>query len=218
MAKQFLIIGAGRFGTSVAKTLYKLGHDVMVVDNDENLINNISSDVTNAVQADVVSEKVLRALGIKGFDAVILAISSDLHISVMTALLLVEMKAKHIVAKAQTELHGRLLDKIGVNRIIFPEQDMGKKLAHSILAPSIVDLFELSDEYSVVEAKAPKEMVGKTLSELDLRAKMGVNIIAIRSENDTYTNISPVAEDKVKEGDTIIAIGDNKAFKKMEWI
>lgn len=218
MAKQFLIIGAGRFGTSVAKTLYGLGHDVMVVDIDEELIQKISGDVTNAVQADVSSEKALQALAISNFDAIVLAISSDMHSSIMAAILLFELGARYVVAKAQTELHGRVLKKLGVNRVVYPEQDMGNKLAHSILAPSIVDLFELSDTYSVLEVNAPEEMSGKSLGALDLRARHGVNVIAIRSSNGGKVNISPVAEDVIEPGDLVIAIGNNKDFKGLGWI
>ncbi len=218
MAKQFLIIGAGRFGTSVAKTLYGLGHDVMVVDIDEELIQKISGDVTNAVQADVSSEKALQALAISNYDAVVLAISSDMHSSIMAAILLFEMGARNVVAKAQTELHGRVLKKLGVNRIVYPEQDMGKKLAHSILAPSIVDLFELSDEYSVVEVNASEEMSGKSLGALDLRARHGVSVIATRSSNGGKINISPAAEDVIELNDLVIALGNNKDLKGLGWI
>ena len=218
MGKQFLVIGAGRFGSTVAKTLYGMGHEVMVVDSDEERVQNINAEVTSVVQADTSSEKVVKALGINKFDAVILAISSDMHSSIMTAILLIEMEARYVVAKAQTELHGRVLKKIGVNQIVYPEQDMGRKLAHSIMAPSIVDLFELSDEYSVVEVKAPEDMVGKSLRELDLGARLGISIIAIRSSDGGKTNISPVAEDTFETDDLIIAIGKNTSLKKLEWI
>lgn len=218
MAKQFLVIGAGIFGSSVAKTLYNLNHDVMVVDSDEELVQKISSEVTNAVQADASSERALNALGIENYDAVVLAISSDMHSSIMAAILLIELQAKYVVAKAQTELHGRVLKKIGVNRIVYPEQDMGKKLAHSILAPSIVDLFELSNQYSIVEVRATEDLVGKTLGELDLRARHGIAIIAIRSSDGGKTNISPAAVDTIETDDIIIAAGTNSDLKELGWI
>jgi trk system potassium uptake protein len=218
MGKQFLIIGAGRFGTSVAKTLYDAGHDVMVLDSSEELVQNISSQVTNAVQADATSEKALRALGIENYDVIVVAISSDMHSSIMAAIMLVELKAKYVVAKAQTELHGRVLKKIGVNRVVYPEQDMGKKLAHSIIAPSIVDLFDFSNQYSIVELIATEELIGKSLGELDLRARKGIAIIAILSSNGDKTNITPAAVDKIEEGDIIIAAGTDSNLKKMGWM
>lgn len=218
MKKSFLVIGAGRFGTSVASTISDLGHDVMVIDNDENLIQQISSEVTNAITANSTSETALKALGIRDFDAVILAIGQDVQASIMTAILLVEMEAGYIVAKAQTDLHGKVLNKIGVNRVIHPERDMGQKLAHSLISPTIIDLIEVSDEYSVVEVSAPENMVGKTLKDLNLRALYGISIIALRRNHGDKTNIAPVAEDVIQADDIIVAVGDNKGLKKLEWI
>lgn len=217
MAKQFLVIGAGRFGSSVAVTLNSLGHDVMVVDKSESLVQQISDSVTHAIQADTTSESVLRALGIKDYDVAVVAIGHEIQSSIMTSILLIELGARYVVAKAQTEMHGKVLKKIGVNRVIFPERDMGQKLAHSLISPNIIDLIELSDHYSVVEVNAPREMAGRTMQDLDLRAKFGVNVIALRSE-DGKTNIAPGAGDTVRAGDILIAVGDNKALGKIGWI
>lgn len=217
MNKSYLVIGAGRFGSSVARNLYELGHDVMVVDNNETIIQQISDEVTNAVTANAVSETSLKALGVKDFDAVILAIGFDIQASIMAAILLLELEAKYIIAKAQTELHGKVLNKIGVHRVVYPERDMGLKIAHSLNAPTIIDLIELSEEYSVVEVTAPENMVNKTLKELDLRARYGITVIALRRKNGNKTNISPDAEDKVLPGDIIVAVGENKFLKKLEW-
>lgn len=218
MPKSFLVIGAGRFGTSVAKTLFNLGQDVMVVDRNEKLVQQISDEVTGAVRADSTSEDALKALGVKDYDAVIVAIGVDIQSSIMTAILLVEMGARQIIAKAQTELHGKALSKIGVHRIVYPERDTGQKLAHSLIAPTIIDMIELSDDYSVVEVNAPDDMVGKSLKELDIRARYGVSIIALRREDEQKTNISPRAEDVIEEHDIIVAIGENKALRKLGWI
>jgi len=216
--KQFLVIGAGRFGSSVARNLFKLGHDVMVMDNDEEKVEQFSSEVTNAVKADASSEACLKALDIKNFDTVVLAIGDDIQASIMAAILLIELGAKRIVAKARTMLHGKVLDKVGVNQVVFPERDMGQKLARSLIAPTIIDMIELSDDYSVVEVSAPTEMVGKSLKELNLRARYGISIIALRRNNGHKTIISPVAEDIIEKEDIIVAIGENKYLKKMEWI
>jgi trk system potassium uptake protein len=216
--KSVLIIGAGRFGLSVARTLYNLGHEVMVVDKDENLIQQISGDLTTAVTANTTSEASLKALGVNDFDAVVLAIGFDTQASIMTAILLVEMEAKYVVARAQTDLHGKVLEKIGVNRTVYPERDMGQKLAHSLIAPTIIDLIELSKDYSVVEVMAPDEMIGKSLMELDLRARLGVSVIALRRLNGEKMNIAPAAEDRIEKGDLIVAVGENKHLKRLEWI
>jgi trk system potassium uptake protein len=218
MKKSFLVIGAGRFGSSVAFTLHESGHDVMVVDKDEELIQQISSEVTDAVTANAASETSLKAIGVRDFDAVVLAIGFDIQASIMAAILLVEQEAKYIVAKAQTDLHGKVLNKVGVNRVVYPERDMGHKLARSLIAPTIIDMIELSDEYSVVEVTAPGEMVGKSLLELNLRARYGVSVIAFRRKNKGKTLISPVAEDVIEADDIIVAIGENKHLKKLEWV
>jgi len=216
--KSFLVIGAGRFGKSVARTLCGLGHDVMVVDNDETIIQSISNEFTDALTADVSSEASLKALGVRDFDAVVLAIGFDIQASIMAAILLIEMGAKYIVAKAQTDLHGKVLNKVGVNRVVYPERDMGHKIARSLIAPTIIDMIELSDDYSVVEVTAPEEMVGKSLVELDLRARYGTSVIALRRNNGGKTLISPAAEDLIEANDIIVAIGENKFLKKLAWV
>lgn len=218
MAKEFLVIGAGRFGSSVARTLYRQGYDVMVVDKDEALVQQISGEITNAVKADATSEASLNALGIKDFDAVVIAIGDDVQASIMTAILVVEMGAKKTLAKAQNEIQGKVLSKIGINKVVFPERDMGQKLAHSLISPTIIDMIELSDYYSVVEVSAPEEMIGQTLLKLNLRARYGVSVIALRRSNSGQTIISPVAEDLIEAGDIIVAIGENKHLKKLGWI
>lgn len=215
--KQFLVIGAGRFGSSVARSLYKQGHDVMVMDNDEEKVQQYSNEVTNAVKADASSESCLEAIDVKHFDTVVLAIGDDMQASIMAAILLIELKAKRIVAKARTELHGKVLDKVGVNQVVFPERDMGQKLARSLIAPTIIDMIELSDDYSVVEVNAPENMVGKSLKQINLRARYGISIIALRRNNGNKTIISPVAEEIINKEDIIVAIGENRCLKKMEW-
>lgn len=217
MSKQYLVIGAGRFGTSVATTLYELGHKVTVVDNDVALVQQIGDSVTRAVQANATSEAALNALGIKDFDVVIVAIGDDMQASIMASILLIEAGARYVVAKAHTELHSKTLFKIGVNRVVFPERDMGQKLAHSLSAFNIVDLIELSTDSNVVEVAAPAEMIGQSLKELNLRARFGINVIALRGV-DGKTNISPGAEDVINIGDFIVAVGENKALRKIGWV
>lgn len=218
MRKQFMVIGAGRFGASVARTLIEMNHDVLVVDKDETMIQQISAEVTDAVTADAASEKAMQALGVNNFDAIVLAIGDDVQASIMAAILLIELKARYIVAKAQSDLQGKVLSKVGVHRVVFPERDMGIKLAHSLIAPTIIDMIELSDQYSVVEVSAPKDMIGKTLKELDLRGRYQISVIALRQDHGSKTNISPAVDDRLSGGDLIIAIGENKALKKLEWI
>ncbi|NLJ56251.1 MAG: TrkA family potassium uptake protein [Firmicutes bacterium] len=210
--KSFAVIGAGRFGTSVALSLTKMGHDVLVIDSDEKKIQELSDRVTHAVQADTTNEHVLKTLGITNFDAVVVAIGTSLQASVLTSIILKELGAKYILSKAQTDLHGKLLEKIGVNRVIFPERDMGLRIARSLSSTNILDFIEFSPDYSVTEFIAPLKMHGKTLGGLHLRAKHGVNVIAIRSGE--KINISPLADDIIRKGDLLIVIGENRVLEK----
>jgi trk system potassium uptake protein len=218
MARQFLVIGAGVFGSSVARNLYLLGHDVMVMDIDESQVKKISNEVTHVVEGDSTNGKALEALDIGSFNAVILAIGENLQVSIMTTIMLIELKARFIVAKAQSELHGKVLEKLGVGHVIFPERDMGKRLARNIIAPSMVDLIELSDKYGVVEVAASEDMIGKSIKELDLHKKHGINIIALRRDDKDDPVMLPMPDDIIQEEDVIVAIGSYDAHKKMNWI
>mgnify|MGYP000993142641 CR=1 FL=1 len=211
--KSFAVIGAGRFGASVALAFTKMGHDVLVIDSDEKKILELSDQVTHAVQADATNEQVLKTLGITNFDAVVVGIGIDLQASILTSIILKELGAKYVLAKAQTNLHGKVLEKIGVNRVVFPERDMGLRIARSLSSMNILDFIDFSPDYSVTEFIAPKKMLGKTLGELHLRARHGVNVIAIRSGE--KINISPLADDVIEKDDLLIVIGENKALEKL---
>jgi len=213
-AKQFAVIGIGRFGASVATTLYDMGHDVLAIDNDEDRVEGIINRVTHAVVADSTSESALSSLGITNFDVVIVSIGKDTQASILTTLILKEMKVKYIAAKALTALHGRVLQKIGADRIIFPERDMGVRLAHNLVATNVLDFIELSPDYSIVEVIAPDDMTGKSLRELNLRTKYGVNVMAIFS-SDKQINVSPAATDRLKAGDILMVLGRNDCIQKL---
>ncbi len=212
--KQFAVIGIGRFGASVATTLYEMGHDVLAIDNDEERVESIIDRVTHAVVADSTSETALKSLGITNFDVVIVSIGKDIQASILTTLILKEMKVKYVVAKARTALHGKVLQKTGADRIVFPERDMGVRVAHSLVASNILDFIELSPDFSIVEIIAPEDMWGKSLRELDLRAKYGVTVLAIRSA-DRKINISPGAGDRLAAGDMLVVVGNNECIHKL---
>jgi trk system potassium uptake protein len=154
----------------------------------------------------------LKTLGITNFDVVVVAIGVDLQASILTSLMVKEMGAKYVLAKARTSLHGKVLEKIGVDRVVFPEKDMGLRIARHLTAVNVLDFIDFSPDYSVTELVAPLKMEGKSLSSLALRAKYGINVIAIRSGK--KINISPLAEDIIKKGDILIILGDNKALEK----
>lgn len=212
--KQFVVIGLGRFGTSVAKTLYSLGNDVLAIDVDEETVQNISDSVTHSVQADATDENTLRSLGIRNFDVAVVTIGSDLQSSVMVTLLLKELGVGYIIAKANNEIHAKVLYKIGADRVVLPERDMGVRVAHNLVSSNILDYIELSPDYSIAEIANPRAWEGKTLQELNLRANYGINIVAVKRDNEI--NVSPMADDKLEVGDVIVAIGCADELNKLE--
>lgn len=213
-SKQYAVIGLGRFGSSVAKALYDLNYDVMVIDMDEERIQENMNNVTHAVQADSTDEVALKSLGIRNFDVVVVAIGQNIQASILTTLIIKEMGIETIVVKAQNQLHAKVLYKIGATKVIFPERDMGVRVAHNLVTPNILDYIELSEEYSIVEILSSDIMAEKTLVDLNIRAKFGCNVMALKNEN--YINVSPSAQDKIKKGDIMVVIGHNKDLRKFE--
>lgn len=212
--KQFIVIGLGRFGTSVAETLYALGNDVLAVDIDEEAVQNIAERVTHAVQVDANDEVSLRALGIGNFDVAIISIGSDIQANILSTLLVKEMNVKHIITKANNALHAKVLYKIGANRVIFPERDMGIRVAHNLCSSNILDYIELSPDFSIAEIVTPKEWEGHSLKDLDLRVRYSVNVVAIK--RDDNIEVSPSADEVIQEGDIIVAIGGTAELNGIE--
>lgn len=212
--KQYVVIGCGRFGGSVARTLYNMGHDVLAIDSSGETIQYISEEVTHAIQADATDESVLKSLGIRNFDVAIITIGSNIQASVMTTLMVKELGVKYVVAKANNEIHAKLLFKIGADRVVFPERDMGIRVAHNLVSSNILDYIELAPEYSIMEITAPSEWTGKTLLDLNIRSKYGINVMAIK--HDSQINISPVAADYIRDGDILVVVGRNKDLEKLE--
>ncbi|WP_194190585.1 potassium channel family protein [Clostridium chrysemydis] len=215
MAKrQFVVIGLGRFGSSVAETLYGLGNDVLVIDKDEDLIQDISDKVTHAVQMDATDENALRSLGLRNFDVAVVTIGSNIQASVMVTLLVKELGVRYIIAKGNSDLHAKVLYKIGADRVILPEKDMGVRVAHNLVSESILDFIELSPDYSIMEIESLEEWTGSTLGELKLRSKYGINVMAIKRGDEI--NLSPLADDVVEAKDILIAIGSAEDLSKLE--
>ena len=212
--KQFVVIGCGRFGSSIAKTLYNLGHEVLAIDADEEKVQDIAEEVTHAVQADVTDENVLTELGIRNFDVVIVSIGSNYEASIMATLIAKELGVKRVIAKAHDALHGKVLSKIGADRIIYPERDMGVRVAHNLVSSNILDFIELSSDYSILEITALDQWADKTLKELALPTKYGINVMAIKRGK--RINVSPYADDVIDKGDILVVIGSTEDIKKIE--
>ncbi len=212
--KQFAVIGCGRFGSSVAKTLHKSGFDVLALDDDECAIRNIADHVTHAATVDIDDANALKEVGIRNVDVVIVGIGSDLKASIMATLLVKEMGVKYVVAKAQDEMHAKVLKKIGADRVIFPERDMGIRLAYNLTATNILDFIELSKDYSIMEIVAPQKWCGKSLKENNVRARFGLSILAVKHGEEV--NVSPEADELILEEDILIVVGSNEDLKKVQ--
>ncbi|WP_142413002.1 potassium channel family protein [Hathewaya massiliensis] len=212
--KQYVVIGLGRFGTSVAETLYNLGNDVLVIDIDEESVQNISNNVTHAIQADATDEVALREVGVRNFDVAIVSVGSDIQASIMATILLKELGIKQVVAKATNAMHAKVLKKIGANKVVFPEKDMGVRVAHGLVFSNILEYIELSPDYSIAEFISPVEWNGKSLQELNIRGEFGINVVAIRRESEV--DVTPFPTEIINKDDVIVAIGNVEDLKKLE--
>lgn len=212
--KQFVVIGLGRFGMSVATTLAEAGYEVMAVDSNEEVIQEISSIVTHAVQADATDLDTLNSLGIRNFDVAVVAIGRDIQSSIMVTLLLKEIGLKYVVAKASSDLHHKVLEKLGADRIISPEHDMGVRIATNLMSGNIVEHIQLSPEYSIVEIGVLPEWNGKTIKELNMRAKYGINTIAI--ERNHEITITPGPDFLLHQKDILVVVGANEKIQELQ--
>ncbi|TCS77963.1 potassium channel family protein [Pectinatus cerevisiiphilus] len=212
--KQFAVIGLGRFGSSMAVSLYKMGYDVLAIDNDLKKVQDFSNDFTHVVQANSTDENALRELGILNFDVVIVAIGEDIESNIMTTLQLKEIGVKYIVAMARTPLQMKVLEKIGADRVVAPEHDMAQRVAYNLVSTNVMDYIELSDEFSIAETTLPKAFIGKTLIEANLRAKYNINVVAIKRGR--HLIVSPMPSEKFHENDVIVVVGDNNGINGLE--
>ena len=212
--KQFVVIGLGRFGSNVAKALYSMDHEVLAIDKDEEKVQEISDYVTHAVQADATDENVLKSLGIRNFDVVVVTTSSDIHSSILITLLCKEIGVKYVIAKAQSELHAKVLYKIGADKVVFPERDMAMRVVHNLVSSNILDYIEVTPEYSRVEIEALSHWVGHSLKELNIRGKYGINVLAIKHGKEII--VAPNGDDIINKDDILVVIGKTKDITRLE--
>ncbi|WP_280768896.1 potassium channel family protein [Salipaludibacillus daqingensis] len=212
--RQFVVIGLGRFGGSVCKELIEQGNEVLAMDMDEQKVNDYSRIVTHAVVADSTDEATLRSLGVRNFDFAVVAIGDNLQASILTTLLLKEFEIKNVWVKAKNNYHQKVLEKIGADKVIHPESDMGRRVAQQMSDENVIDFIELSSDYSIVELIAVSKLEGKTLIDLDIRARFGITILAIKNGDDI--NVSPDPDYRITAGELLIVIGHNKDIKRFE--
>ena len=212
--KSYIVIGLGRFGSEVARRLCQLGCEVLAVDTDTDLVQAISNDVTHAVVADGRDMGVLRALGAADFDCGIVAIGDSLADSVLATMNLKELGLPKVVCKAHDETHRQVLKKLGADQIVIPEQEQAYRLARSLSSQNVLDYIELSEDYGIIDLPAPDSWMGKNLRELNVRAKLGVNILAVKKEE--KIQVSPAADYAVSKGDILVILGDTAALKAVQ--
>lgn len=225
--RQFVVIGLGRFGRKVAETLAKKGAPVIAIDCKPELVGNVSNFVIKAVQIDSTDEDALVASGVKDVDVAVVGMGEDVESSILTTALLKNLNIKEIVARASTPLHAQILKMVGATRVVFPEEDMGIRVANSILSPGVLEYIELGADYTLAEIEAKSESIDRTIDELDLRAKYGVNVLIVKRKvfeageklEETMKKemkVLPTSDYKIQEGDVLVVVGNSKDIESFE--
>ena len=218
--RTFAVIGLGRFGHAVATTLTDLGQAVVGIDANPERVRALADVATQALELDATDERALRAAGVADVDVAIVSIGENIEASLLVVMLVKELGIETIYAKAVSALHGRILKKLGVSRVIFPEREMAMRIAHSLVVPNVLDYVELSQGYSIAEIPAPATFVGRSLKELQLRPRFGLMLIAIRrpgaAPGTEVTNIAPSADDRIEQGDVLSVLGSNDRLAQLD--
>lgn len=212
--KSYIVIGLGRFGAEAARRLWELGGEVLAMDTRNDLVQQVANEVTHAVVGDARDKEVLKALGVRNLDCAIVAIGNSLADSVLATMNLKELGVPKIVCKAHDETHRQVLLKLGADQVIIPEQENAARLARSLSSHNVLDYIELSEDYGIIEVTAPKSWLNKTLKELNIRAKLGVNILAVKQGGEI--NVSPAADYKIVQGDIMVVLGDTTALETVQ--
>ena len=212
--KSYIVAGLGKFGAELAVQLCANGCEVLAMDTQADLVQQVADHVTHAVVADATDKAVLKAMDASNFDCAVVAIGNDLSASVLAVMSLQELGVKKIICKAQNQVHKKVLLKLGVDQVVIPENEHAVRMAKSLAGNNVLDYIELSADHGIIEMPAPESWVGKSLKELNVRAKLGVNIIAVRREG--QINVSPGADYAMAQGDVLVILGDNRALEKVQ--
>ena len=217
MKKQVVVVGLGRFGSNVAKALFQNGHEVLALDINERLVQEIMGDVTYAVQGDATDEAVLRELAVPNFDAGVVAIGSDLQANIMVTVLLKTLGLPYVAARAQNPLHGNTLERIGADKVIHPEEEMGVNVAHGLFNPDVQDYMALTADFGISRVKVPARFANMSLKEsgfASARDKYGLAVLAIKRGNDV--TINPDSDDKLLAVDILVVAGRDELLERLE--
>lgn len=212
--KSYVVVGLGRFGSETARRLCELGSEVLAIDLDNNLVQQISGDVTQAVVGDARDKEVLKAIGVTDFDCAVVGIGNSFGDSVLVTMNLLELGVPYVVCKAHDETHRQVLLKLGAHKVLIPEQEQASRLARNLSSPNVLEYIELSDAFGIIEVPAPTAWLGKSLLDLNVRAKLGVNIIAVK-QKDTI-NVSPGANYEISLGDVLVVLGKTDALDAVQ--
>jgi trk system potassium uptake protein TrkA len=216
MKRQAVVIGLGRFGSNVAGELYQMGHDVLGIDLDEKSVQDMLGRVTYAVKADATSEAVLKELGVSNFDVGVVAIGSNIEANILVTVILKDLGIPFIVTRAMNELHGKALESVGANRVVYPEQEMGRRLAHTGFEPGVLDHMEVAPNYGITKLRPSEQVVKHTLDEAGLagpRDKYGIAVLAIRRGREYF--LVPSKDEEIRPGDILIVAGSNEHLGKI---
>jgi trk system potassium uptake protein TrkA len=217
--RSFAVIGLGRFGSAMAHTLMELGQEVIGVDSDEDRVRKLAEVLSQAAQIDATDLRALKEVGVHDVDVAVVSIGENIEASLLVVMQVMELGVNEIIAKAVTPLHGRILQKLGVKRVIYPERDMAIRVAHSLVVPNSLDYIELSRDFSIVEIPAPKEFVGQSLRQLELRPRYGLTLIAVKRRSGDgdgeVTNIAPLASEVIEAGDVLSLLGANDRLAQL---
>jgi trk system potassium uptake protein len=205
--REFLVIGLGRFGGGLARTLVDLGHDVLGVDSNGKLVQSFAPHLTHVVEADSTDIEALRQLAAGEFSTAVVAIGTEIEASILTTAALVDLNVPRIVAKAISKPHGKILERVGAHRVVFPEHDMGVRVGHS-LAGRMIDYFQLDPGFALVETTAPRDIIGKSLAEAEVRRKYGITVVAIKPQDGSFTYATP--ETVANDGDILVVAGETR--------
>lgn len=212
--ESYVVIGLGLFGQALARQLCQLGAEVLAIDVHSEPVQQVADDVTQAVVTNAQDKEVLRSLGVRDFDCAIVAIGDDLAASVLITMNLMELGVPYIVCKAHDETHRRVLERLGANRVVIPEQENARRLGRSLHSHNVLEYIELSEDYGILEIPAPKSWVGSSLIGLNVRREFGINIIAIEGKNGV--DVSPMADYVIRENDILVVLGDNYSLEKVQ--
>ncbi len=204
---EFLVCGLGRFGGALARELVTLGREVLGVDADPRRVQDLAQILTHVVQADTTDPEAMRELGAPEFETAIVAIGTDMEASILTTSALVDFRVRTIVAKAVTRAHGKILERVGATRVVFPERDMGVRVAHTVTGRTI-DYIQLDPGFALVETTVPRAIVGKTLAEAEVRRRYGITVVCVKPADGTFTYATP--DTVVHEGDILVVAGETK--------